>query len=271
MPKGAKYSEVYNIIYTNKLNTICTSGNCPNKGECWNAGTASFMILGNVCSRNCKFCDVIHGTPQPVDFTEPETLAAAIKKLKLRHAVITSVTRDDLPDSGAQFWADTISAVKATNRDITIEALIPDMKGNKKHLQTIINAKPDVISHNMETVERLTRQVRNVARYELSINVLKYISESGIITKSGIMVGIGETDNEVLATLSHMRSVGVSIVTIGQYLQPRNDLHPVIEYITPDKFAFYKEKGLEMGFTFVESSPLVRSSYGAEKHAAKCL
>jgi len=267
MPKGKSYSQVFNLIQEHNLHTICTSGNCPNKGECWNAGTASFMILGEKCTRNCRFCSVINQIPDHVDWEEPLRLARTIQTLKLKHAVITSVTRDDLPDGGAEFWAKTIQQVKELNPGITQEALIPDFNGDTNLVQLVMDAKPEVISHNLETVKRLTSKVRSTARYSRSLQVLKYIADSGITAKSGIMVGLGETPQEVLETLDDLKSVGVKVVTIGQYLQPNSHLLPVVEFITPEQFKFYEEEGLKRGFTFVESSPMVRSSYHAERHA----
>lgn len=266
MPKGKQYSQVFNLINEHKLNTICTSGNCPNKGECWNAGTASFMILGEKCTRNCRFCSVINQIPEKVDWEEPERLAKTIQTLKLKHAVITSVTRDDIDDGGAKFWATTIKAIKALNPNTTQEALIPDFNGDYECVQKVIDAKPEVISHNLETVERLTPKIRSTARYARSLKVLKYIADSGITAKSGIMVGIGETKEEVLNTLDDLKEAGVKVVTIGQYLQPNSHLLQVEEYITPEQFKFYEQEGLKRGFNFVESSPMVRSSYHAEKH-----
>ncbi|MFA6401556.1 MAG: lipoyl synthase [Salinivirgaceae bacterium] len=267
MPKGKTYSQVFNLIHEHKLNTICTSGNCPNKGECWNAGTASFMILGDKCTRNCRFCSVLNQIPEKVDWDEPLRLAKTIQTLKLKHAVITSVTRDDLADGGAGFWATTILQIKEVNPTITIEALIPDFNGDFKLVQQVMNANPEVISHNLETVERLTPKVRSTARYSRSLKVLEYIAASGITAKSGIMVGLGETSIEVIKTLADLKAVGVKVVTIGQYLQPNSHLLPVVEYITPEQFKIYETGGLKMGFAFVESSPLVRSSYHAERHA----
>jgi len=267
MPKGKTYSTVYNLIQEHKLHTICTSGNCPNKGECWNAGTASFMILGDKCTRNCRFCSVINQIPDKVDWEEPERLAQTIKTLKLKHAVITSVTRDDLADGGAAFWATTIKIIKDVNPEITIEALIPDFNGNMECVQQVIDAVPNVISHNLETVKRLTPKIRSTARYSISLSVLKYIADSGITAKSGIMVGIGETSDEVLETMRDLRNAGAKVMTIGQYLQPNSHLIKVEEYITPELFRFYETEGLKLGFSFIESSPLVRSSYHAEKHA----
>jgi lipoic acid synthetase len=267
MPKGKTYSQVFNLIQEHKLHTICTSGNCPNKGECWNAGTASFMILGEKCTRNCRFCSVINQIPDKVDWEEPERLAKTIQTLKLKHAVITSVTRDDLPDGGAKFWATTLLKIKELNPGITQEALIPDFNGKTTLVQQVIDAKPEVISHNLETVQRLTAKVRSTARYSRSLDVLKYIADSGITAKSGIMVGLGEKPEEVLETLDDLKAVGVKVITIGQYLQPNAHLLPVVEYITPEQFKFYESEGLKRGFAFVESSPLVRSSYHAERHA----
>lgn len=267
MPKGKTYSQVFNLIQKHKLHTICTSGNCPNKGECWNAGTASFMILGDKCTRNCRFCSVVNQIPEKIDWEEPERLANTIKTLKLKHAVITSVTRDDLDDGGSQFWATTIKTIKKENPQITQEALIPDFNGNTQFIQKVIDAQPDVISHNLETVKRLTSKIRSTARYSRSLQVLKYIAESGITAKSGIMVGIGETKEEVLQTMDDLRNVGVKVMTIGQYLQPNSHLLPVDEYITPELFKFYEEEGKKRGFTYIESSPMVRSSYHAERHA----
>lgn len=267
MPKGKSYSQVYHLINEHKLHTICTSGNCPNKGECWNAGTASFMILGEKCTRNCRFCSVINQIPDKVDWEEPERLARTIQTLNLKHAVITSVTRDDLPDGGSRFWAKTIQKIKEINPGITQEALIPDFNGKTSLVQQVIDAQPEVISHNLETVKRLTTKVRSTARYSRSLEVLKYIAASGITAKSGIMVGLGEKPEEVLETLDDLRAVGVKVVTIGQYLQPNAHLLPVEEYITPEQFKYYEEEGIKRGFIFVESSPLVRSSYHAERHA----
>ncbi len=266
LPKGENYSKVKRLIADHHLNTICTSGNCPNKGECWNAGTASFMILGEKCTRNCRFCYVINDVPEPVDWLEPLRLAKTIQTLQLKHCVVTSVTRDDLPDGGAEFWATTIRKIKELNPETTIETLIPDLNANPEHLQKVIDAAPEVISHNMETVRRLTPKVRSTARYDRSLKVISIISEAGIVSKSGIMVGLGETEEEVLETMADLKSAGCKVVTIGQYLQPDSNLLPVLEYITPDVFEKYRLAGIEMGFSYVESSPLVRSSYHAERH-----
>lgn len=267
MPKGKAYSQVFNLINEHKLHTICTSGNCPNKGECWNAGTASFMILGEKCTRNCRFCSVINKIPDPVDWNEPERLAKTIQTLKLKHAVITSVTRDDLDDGGAKFWASTILKIKELNPKITQEALIPDFNGDTNLVQQVIDAQPEVISHNLETVKRLTSKIRSTARYNRSLKVLKYIAQSGVTAKSGIMVGLGEKPEEVLQTLDDLAEVGVKVVTIGQYLQPNSHLQQVEAYITPDQFKFYEQEGIKRGFNYIESSPMVRSSYHAERHA----
>jgi lipoic acid synthetase len=264
--KGENYSRVKNLVGSNNLHTICTSGNCPNIGECWNAGTATFMILGDICTRSCKFCGVKTGKPLPVDRNEPERLAGSINAMELKHAVITSVDRDDLDDSGSGFWAETIIAVKMLNPDVIIEALIPDFDGREEDITRVINAGPEVISHNLETVRRLTPGIRSRAKYDRSIDLLKFIALSGVTTKSGIMVGLGETDREVLETMDDLLMVGCKVMTIGQYLQPTPDHYPVIEYIHPDRFEQYRIAGLEKGFKFVESSPLVRSSYHAEKH-----
>jgi lipoyl synthase len=266
MPKGENFSKVNNLIAENKLNTICSSGNCPNRGECWNAGTASFMILGDKCTRNCRFCYVLNDIPEAVDWLEPLRLAKTIQTLKLKHCVITSVTRDDLKDGGAGFWALTIRKIKELNPRITIETLIPDFNADPELIQLIIDADPDVISHNMETVRRLTPKVRSTARYDRSLKVISIIAQSGIVSKSGVMVGLGETEDEILQTMDDLRGVGCKILTIGQYLQPDVNLLPVTEYIKPEVFEKYRAEGIKKGFSFVESSPLVRSSYHAEKH-----
>ncbi|MFY9152818.1 MAG: lipoyl synthase [Prolixibacteraceae bacterium] len=266
LPKGEKYLTVKRLISDHRLNTICTSGNCPNKGECWNAGTASFMILGDKCTRNCRFCYVNNDVPEPVDWMEPLRLAKTIQTLGLKHCVITSVTRDDLEDGGAEFWAKTILKIKELNPNTTIETLIPDFNANPEYIQKVIDAGPDVISHNMETVRRLTSKVRSTARYERSLKVIQLISEAGIVSKSGIMVGLGETVDEVLQTMDDLRTSGCKVVTIGQYLQPDSNLLPVVEYVTPEVFEMYRSEGMKKGFSYVESSPLVRSSYHAERH-----
>ncbi|MBA4410611.1 MAG: lipoyl synthase [Bacteroidota bacterium] len=266
LPKGENYSKVKRLIADHQLNTICTSGNCPNKGECWNAGTASFMILGDKCTRNCRFCFVQNDIPDPVDWMEPLRLAKTIQTLALKHCVITSVTRDDLPDGGAEFWAKTIRKIKELNPGTTIETLIPDFNANPELIQKVIDAAPDVISHNMETVRRLTPKVRSTARYDRSLQTIGIISGAGIVSKSGIMVGLGETEAEVLQTMDDLRVAGCKVLTIGQYLQPDANLLPVKEYIKPEVFEKYREEGMRKGFSHVESSPLVRSSYHAERH-----
>lgn len=266
MPDGYKYAKLKALTQNQSLNTICISGNCPNKAECWSKGTATFMILGEKCTRNCLFCQVNTLKPDPVDNTEPERLAIAIKEMELKHCVITSVCRDDLVDGGASFWAETVLQIKKVNPGITLEVLIPDFMGKTSDLDKVVEARPEVISHNLETVKRLTPGLRSVAAYERSLDVLKYISESGSISKTGIMVGLGESEKEVRKTMKDALNVGVNVFTIGQYLQPTPDHHPIIEFVKPQIFHSYKKYGLELGFDFVESSPLVRSSYNAEKH-----
>lgn len=266
MPKGESYSKVKNTVKKHNLHTICTSGNCPNIGDCWNRGTATFMILGEICTRSCKFCGVKTGKPLPVDWDEPNRIAESVKLMQVKHCVITSVDRDDLEDGGAEFWAKTIKRIKEENPETTIETLIPDFDGVKDDLNKVIEANPEVISHNLETVERLTPQIRSRAKYRRSLQVIKQIAESGITAKSGIMLGLGETEQEILQTMDDLLSVGCNVMTIGQYLAPTVDHLPVAEYVTPEKFEEYKNIGLKKGFQFVESSPLVRSSYKAENH-----
>lgn len=266
LPKGENYSRVRQLIQDQKLNTICSSGNCPNKGECWNAGTASFMIMGEKCTRNCRFCYVENLIPDPLDWEEPERLAETIKSLSLKHCVITSVARDDLMDGGAKFWAYTIRKIRQLNPGTSMEVLIPDFDGEAKHLQVVIDAKPEVISHNLETVRRLTPSVRSNAYYDRSLEVIRIIAGSGLVAKSGIMLGLGESREEILETLDDLRENGCKVVTIGQYLQPASHLHRVVEFVDPEAFEFYRHAGLKMGFSFVESHPLVRSSYHAERH-----
>ena len=266
MPHGKNYSTVKNIIEEQKLNTICSSGNCPNKGECWSEGTATFMILGDKCTRNCRFCYVKSMMPDQVDNEEPDRVAGSIKILGLKHCVITSVARDDLKDQGASFWARTIKTIKEVNPGITIETLIPDFSNNHDLLDLVINEKPEVISHNIETVERISPLIRSLATYDKSLKVLKYISGSGLITKSGFMVGLGESETEVRKTMDDLLMAGVKVLTIGQYLPPSERHTRLIEYIKPEVFEQYKQTGLAKGFRFVESGPLVRSSYHAEKH-----
>ncbi len=266
MPHGKAYLKVKQLVNQHKLNTICTSGNCPNKGECWSRGTASFMILGDKCTRNCRFCAVKNMYPDDVDWGEPMRLAESIYTLKLKHAVITSVARDDLKDGGATFWATTIRAIKRKNPNTTLEVLIPDFNGDLNLLQKVIDTKPEVISHNLETVKRLTPKVRSMARYQRSLDVLYGISKSGLVAKSGIMLGLGETKEEVLQCMDDLRAVNCKVMTLGQYLQPAGHYIKVEEYIKPEQFIRYKEEGLKRGFSFVESTPLVRSSYRAEEH-----
>ncbi|MCK5465193.1 MAG: lipoyl synthase [Bacteroidales bacterium] len=265
-PAGGNYSHLKNLSEKNNLHTICKSGNCPNIGECWNAGTATFMILGDICTRACKFCSVSTGKPKPVDWDEPRRLAESIKTLGVKHCVLTSVDRDDLEDGGASFWAETIRTVKKINPQVTLETLIPDFRGRHNYIQLVIDAGPEVISHNLETVQRLTSRIRSLNKYETSLDVVRYISSKGSISKSGIMLGLGETRDEVLDTMEDLRGTGCKVLTIGQYLQPTLHHYPVKDYIHPDVFREYKKIGLEMGFRFVESSPLVRSSYHAERH-----
>jgi lipoic acid synthetase len=267
LPKGEQYFKTEELVETRRLHTICVSGKCPNKAECWGNGTATFMILGEICTRSCKFCATITGRPHPVDWNEPERLADTISNMKLRHCVITSVDRDDLPDGGADFWAKTIQRVKEKNPNITIETLIPDFDAKPELIQKVIDARPNIISHNLETVRRLTPLVRSRAKYDISLKTIETVSKSGTVrSKSGIMVGLGETEEEVLQTMDDLLAVGCKIMTIGQYLQPTRKHYPVAEYVTPEQFAKYREIGLKKGFRFVESGPLVRSSYHAEKH-----
>lgn len=266
LPGGKNFAQVKEIVEGNRLHTICTSGNCPNMCECWNAGTATFMILGDICTRSCRFCATRTGRPFPPDTGEPTRVAQSIGLMKLRHCVITSVDRDDLPDGGAAHWAQTIREIKRLNPGVTIEVLVPDFSGNTDHLDLVIAEKPEIISHNLETVKRLTPQVRSAARYDRSLQVLKHISLSGTTAKSGIMAGIGETEAEVLETMDDLLAVGVQIMTIGQYLRPTLEHLPVEEYVHPEIFERYRLAGLEKGFRHIESRPLVRSSYHAEKH-----
>ena len=266
LPTGEAYKNVRGITKSHNLHTICESGNCPNMGECWGAGTATFMILGNICTRSCGFCNVITGRPLAVDVLEPKKVAQSIKLMKVKHAVITSVDRDDLADGGASIWVETINEIRKANPLTTMETLIPDFKGRLKDIQPIIDAAPEVVSHNMETVRRLTKKVRIQAKYDRSLDTLRYLNEGGIKTKSGVMLGLGETEQEIVETMHDLRAVGVSILTLGQYLQPSKKHLPVVEFITPKQFDKYKEIGLSLGFQHVESSPLVRSSYHAEKH-----
>ena len=269
LPTGKKYTELRGLVDKYNLHTICTSGSCPNMGECWGEGTATFMILGNICTRSCGFCGVQTGRPETVDWAEPEKVARSIKIMKIKHAVLTSVDRDDLPDMGSILWAETVQAVRRLNPDTTMETLIPDFQGIEKHIDRIVNVMPEVVSHNMETVRRLTREVRIQAKYDQSLGVLRYLKQAGVRrTKSGIMLGLGETEEEVKQTMLDLKDVDVDIVTIGQYLQPSKKHLPVKEFITPDQFKVYEDFGKEIGFRHVESGALVRSSYKAHKHIA---
>lgn len=265
---GESYTLVKRLVEENNLHTICTSGNCPNIGECWNAGTATLMILGDICTRSCKFCGTATGRPSPPDRDEPGKVAEVVRKMKLRHCVITSVDRDDLDDGGAAHWAETIRCIRSGNPGVTIETLIPDFRGRITDIDKVIDAGPDVISHNVETVRRLTPEIRSVAGYDVSLGVLKHISSRGRRAKSGFMLGLGEREDEVIETLSDLRRAGCSIVTIGQYLAPSLRHMPVKEYIRPEKFEYYRMRAIEAGFDFVESNPLVRSSFHAEKHVS---
>tara|TARA_X000000950_G_scaffold46525_4_gene53438 strand:+ start:2386 stop:3246 length:861 start_codon:yes stop_codon:yes gene_type:complete len=266
LPTGDAYKKVRNLVSEHKLNTICESGSCPNMGECWGAGTATFMILGNVCTRSCGFCAVSTGKPEKVDVFEPGRVANSVKLMKVKHAVITSVDRDDLSDGGSEIWVSTVKAIRRQSPSTTLETLIPDFAGNWKNLQNIINVAPEIVSHNIETVRRLTKTIRVQAKYNRSLELLLRLKQGEMKTKSGIMLGLGETHEEVLETLEDLRSVNVDIVTIGQYLQPTPKHAPVDEFISPEKFDQYKKYGLKLGFKYVESGPLVRSSYHAEKH-----
>jgi lipoyl synthase len=266
LPNGENYSRIKHLIIDNQLNTICSSGNCPNKGECWSAGTATFMIMGDKCTRNCRFCFVKTLKPDPLDMNEPERLAKTINTLALKHCVITSVARDDLKDQGASFWALTIRTIKRVNPATTMEVLIPDFSNSGALLDMVINECPEVISHNIETVERISPKIRSKATYPMSLDVLKYIAGSGIITKSGFMLGLGETEDEVNTTMDDLLLRGVKVLTIGQYLPPSERHATLTEYVKPEVFARYKETGLKKGFRYVESGPLVRSSYHAERH-----
>lgn len=263
---GENYSRVKHLVTRNNLNTICTSGNCPNIGECWNAGTATLMILGEICTRACKFCATKTGKPHPPDPEEPIRLADSIKSLGLKHCVITSVDRDDLPDGGASFWAETVNSIKKVNPGITIETLIPDFDGKPENISIVINSGPDVISHNIETVKRLTPVIRTRAKYERSLSVIKYIADNKKVAKSGLMVGLGERDDEVFEAMNDLHDAGCTILTIGQYLQPGFGHMEPVEFIPPERFESYRKRALETGFDFVESSPLVRSSFHAERH-----
>ena len=261
-----QFTRTKQIVDSHCLHTICTSGKCPNMGECWSRGTATFMIAGDICTRSCRFCNTKTGRPLPLDPCEPMRVAESIRLMKLKHAVITSVDRDDLPDLGAGHWVATIQAIKQLNPETTVEVLIPDFQGHLKLVDQVVEAAPEIISHNMETVRRISPDVRSAARYEVSLSVLARIAEKGCVAKTGIMVGLGETHEEVYELMDDVRAAGVSVLTIGQYLQPSRRNVPVKEYVTPEQFAVYKTVALEKGFAQVESAPLVRSSYHAEKH-----
>ncbi|MGB0165500.1 MAG: lipoyl synthase [Luteibaculum sp.] len=266
LPTGEAYKKVRGIVSEHKLHTICESGNCPNMGECWGAGTATFMILGNICTRSCGFCAVATGKPLPADLEEPKRVANSVSLMKVKHCVITSVDRDDLPDGGSIIWAETVNTIREASPTTTMETLIPDFAGKWENLQRIIDVAPEIVSHNLETVRRLTKEVRIQAKYDRSLEVLRRLKKGGMRTKSGVMLGLGESDQEVLETMEDLRSVGCDILTLGQYLQPTPKHLPVAEFVHPDRFNKYKELGLKMGFKYVESGPLVRSSYHAEKH-----
>ena len=266
LPTGENYRKVRSLVDEHKLHTICESGNCPNMGECWGEGTATFMILGNICTRSCGFCAVATGKPLEADPFEPARVANSVKLMGVRHAVITSVDRDDLTDGGSEIWVKTVELVRSKSPGTTMETLIPDFAGNWENLQRIIDVAPDIVSHNLETVRRLTKQVRIQAKYDRSLEVLFRLKKGGMRTKSGVMLGLGESREEVIETMEDLRSVQVDILTLGQYLQPTRKHLPVQDFVTPEQFKEYEELGLKMGFRFVESGPLVRSSYHAEKH-----
>ncbi len=267
LPVGKKYTELRGLVNKYNLNTICTSGSCPNMGECWGEGTATFMILGNICTRSCGFCGVKTGRPDTVDWSEPEKVARSIKLMQIKHAVITSVDRDDLKDGGSIIWAETVNAIRRANPNTTLETLIPDFQFVTKNIDRIVTVAPEVVSHNVETVRRLTREVRIQAKYDRSLAVLKYLKEQGVNrTKSGIMLGLGEKEDEVIQTLTDLKEHLVDIVTIGQYLRPSKNHLPVKDFISPEQFKKYEQIGLDLGFRHVESGALVRSSYKAHKH-----
>ncbi len=266
LPRGFKASQVVGLLNDRHLHTICSSGMCPNRAECWGNGTATFMICGNICSRDCRFCNVTGGKPEKLDPEEIKDITRSVKELGLKHVVITSVTRDDLPDGGAAHWAATIRSIHEEAPGVTMEVLIPDMQGKTELLDMIISEKPDVISHNLETVRRLTPEVRRTATYDRSLEVLRYLRNKGVMTKSGIMLGLGETREEIIQTMDDLRSVDCQVMTIGQYLQPTKKHYPVQDYIHPDIFEEYRKIGVEKGFRHIESAPMVRSSYHAEKH-----
>jgi lipoic acid synthetase len=266
LPTGESYREVRRLVDKHKLHTICESGSCPNMGECWGEGTATFMILGNVCTRSCGFCAVKTGRPSAVDLMEPKRVADSVKLMKVKHAVLTSVDRDDLPDGGADIWVETVSQIRIESPGTTLETLIPDFAGKWDNLQKIINVAPEIVSHNLETVRRLTKEVRIQAKYDRSLELLFRLKKGGMKTKSGVMLGLGESEEEVVETMEDLRNVHVDVLTLGQYLQPTPKHLFVQDFVTPEKFQFYKDLGLKMGFKYVESGPLVRSSYRAEKH-----
>lgn len=266
LPRGFKTSQVVGLLNEKHLHTICSSGMCPNRGECWGAGTATFMIGGNICTRNCRFCNVTSGRPLPLEEKEIMDIVNSVKSLSLKHVVITSVDRDDLPDCGAGHWAKMIRTLKNECPDVTMEVLIPDFKGRLDLVDMVIDEHPDIISHNLETVRRLTPEVRTFATYDNSLQVIKHIASRGIRSKSGIMLGLGETREEILETMDDLLNVGCEVMTIGQYLQPTKENYPIREYIHPDVFAEYGRIGKEKGFRHIESAPMVRSSYHAEKH-----
>jgi lipoyl synthase len=268
LPVGQDYARVRKLVDDHKLHTICQSGNCPNMGECWGAGTATFMILGNVCTRSCTFCAVATGRPPQYDTDEPRRVAEAIKLMQVKHAVITSVNRDELPDRGAEIWYQTVLAIKEQSPGTTIETLIPDTKGNWEALYRMIAGGQEVVSHNLETVPRLYRQVRPQARYQRSLEQIQRTKQAGMRTKTGIMLGLGETKDEVLALMDDALAHGLDVLTIGQYLQPTKMHHEVIEWIHPDTFAMYRQEGLARGIEYVEAGALVRSSYHSERHLA---
>jgi lipoic acid synthetase len=266
LPTGEEYKKVRNIVSEHKLHTICESGHCPNMGECWGAGTATFMILGNICTRSCGFCSVATGRPDEVDMFEPARVAKSVKLMGVKHCVLTSVDRDDLSDGGSEIWAMTVRAIRRASPTTTLETLIPDFAGKWENLQRVIDVAPEIVSHNLETVRRLTKEVRIQAKYNRSLEVLRRLKQGGMKSKSGVMLGLGESEEEVIETMEDLRAVNVDILTLGQYLQPTPKHLPVAEFVTPEQFDKFKKMGLEMGFKYVESGPLVRSSYHAEKH-----
>ena len=267
---GEGFAEVAHIVERHGLHTICSSGKCPNKAECWSRKTATFMILGDICTRGCKFCATPTGKPLPIEHNEPERVAESIRLMGLRHAVITSVDRDDLADAGADHWRRVVEAIKTINPNTTVEVLLPDFDGKRELIELTLQAKPHIVGHNLETVERITPLVRSRAKYRTSLEALRIMSESGIPTKSGIMLGLGETHEEVLQALRDLRQAGVEIVTLGQYLRPTAKHYPVDRYVTPEEFDTLKEEALAMGFKYVASAPLVRSSYLADRAVEAC-